>query len=387
MSKLSQLIAELCPNGVEYIVLEKLLKYEQPTQYIVTSENYDHSYKTPVLTAGQSFILGYTDESNGIYQASKSKPVIIFDDFTTSFHWVDFDFKVKSSAMKILTPTDGNLTIFRYLFYIMKSINYQPASHSRQWISKYSKFKIPIPPISIQQEIVRILDSFTELSTEISTEISTELIARKKQYQYYRDTLLTFDNNVPRVKLGEIAKYSKSRIPATKLNKNNYVGVDNLLADKLGKTKSDYVPLSGNYAGYGNGDILIGNIRPYLKKIWLSDRIGGASGDVLVVKIINAGVLNRYLFHTLSSDCFFHYNMQHAKGTKMPRGNKQAIMKYIIPLPPLAEQQRIVDILDRFDILANNISIGIPAEIEARDKQYQYYRNKLLSFKRLKEEL
>ena len=104
MSKLQDLIDSLCPNGVEFKPLGDLLDYEQPTKYIVRSTEYDDSYKTPVLTAGQSFILGYTDEEDGIYQASKESPVIIFDDFTTSFHWVDFPFKVKSSAMKILYP-------------------------------------------------------------------------------------------------------------------------------------------------------------------------------------------------------------------------------------------------------------------------------------------
>ena len=101
MKSLEQLIAELCPNGVEFKKLGVLLDYEQPTKYIVKSTDYVEN-GIPVLTAGQSFILGYTDESEGIFGASQENPVIIFDDFTTSFHWVDFDFKVKSSAMKML---------------------------------------------------------------------------------------------------------------------------------------------------------------------------------------------------------------------------------------------------------------------------------------------
>ena len=99
MSKLDELIAELCPDGVEFVELNEVLDYEQPTKYIVKSTNYDDSYTIPVLTAGQSFVLGYTNEDFGIYKASPDSPVIIFDDFTTSFHWVDFNFKVKSSAM------------------------------------------------------------------------------------------------------------------------------------------------------------------------------------------------------------------------------------------------------------------------------------------------
>ena len=90
MSKLEELIQQYCPDGVEYRKLEDCLNYEQPTKYIVKDTKYEDTYPTPVLTAGQTFILGYTNEKTGIYQASKEKPVIIFDDFTTGFHWVDF---------------------------------------------------------------------------------------------------------------------------------------------------------------------------------------------------------------------------------------------------------------------------------------------------------
>lgn len=114
MSKLNDLIKELCPDGVEFVKLGNCLDYEQPGKYIVTSTDYVLK-GLPVLTAGQTFILGYTDEDFGIYEANKENPVIIFDDFTTSFHWVDFDFKVKSSAMKMLKPKVENIS-FRYVY-------------------------------------------------------------------------------------------------------------------------------------------------------------------------------------------------------------------------------------------------------------------------------
>ena len=102
MNKLERLIAEYCPNGVKYVALGEVMVYEQPQKYIVEDINYNDKYKTPVLTAGKTFILGYTNEQTGVYKAKKENPVIIFDDFTASFKWVDFLFKVKSSAMKIL---------------------------------------------------------------------------------------------------------------------------------------------------------------------------------------------------------------------------------------------------------------------------------------------
>ena len=188
-TKVEQLIQQYCPDGVEYKRLEDCLNYEQPTKYIVKDTKYDNTYPTPVLTAGQTFILGYTNEKTGIYQASKEKPVIIFDDFTTGFHWVDFDFKVKSSAMKMLRPACDDIS-FRYVYYAMSSIHFEPGTHTRHWISIYSQFEIPVPPLPVQEEIVRILDTLTELQAELQAELQK----RKQQYEYYRDKLLSFSD-------------------------------------------------------------------------------------------------------------------------------------------------------------------------------------------------
>ncbi len=183
-------LIDLSPNGVEYKELSELLDYIQSTKYKVNSIEYSVDYKTPVLTAGKTFILGYTNELNNIFSASKNNPVIIFDDFTTDIKWVDFPFKVKSSAMKILL-SKNNVNI-RYVFYAMQCIYYAPSEHSRQWISKYSKIKIPVPPLEVQEYIVNILDKFDSLVNDIMVGLPAEIAARQKQYAYYRDKLLTF---------------------------------------------------------------------------------------------------------------------------------------------------------------------------------------------------
>lgn len=183
------------------------------------------------------------------------------------------------------------------------------------------------------------------------------------------------------IRLMDISNYSKTRISAAELHNESYVGVDNLLQNKQGKTVSSYVPTSGNLTRYEAGDILMGNIRPYLKKIWRATNTGGTNGDVLVIRINDKQkMIPEYLYYLLASDSFFDYSMQHAKGAKMPRGDKAAIMKYEIPMPAIHEQERIVTILDKFDSLVNNISIGLPAELKARRSQYEYYRGKLLTF-------
>lgn len=170
-----------------------IMKYEQPGKYIVKSTAYSDNYKTPVLTAGQSFILGYTDETDNIFYASKENPVIIFDDFTTSFHWVDFNFKVKSSAVKMLRLNNSENISLRYVYYAMQCINYTPGEHSRQWISKYSNFEIPLPDRETQDRIVGILDNFDSIASSLSEGLPAEIEAREKQYAYYRDKLLTFE--------------------------------------------------------------------------------------------------------------------------------------------------------------------------------------------------
>ena len=133
--------------------------------------------------------------------------------------------------------------------------------------------------------------------------------------------------------LSEVAEYSKTRISFELLDKDNYVGVDNLLQNRAGKSESNYVPTSGYLTEYCECDILIGNIRPYLKKIWYADRVGGTNGDVLVIHPTDESINSRYLYQVLTDEKFFNYNMQHAKGAKMPRGNKAKILEYSIPIP------------------------------------------------------
>ncbi len=258
---------------------------------------------------------------------------------------------------------------------------------------KVKAFKIPIPcpedpkkSLTIQAEIVRILDRFTELTAELTAELN----ARRKQYKHYREKLLTLDDgNVERKPLGEVAEYSKTRISSDQLNKSNHVGVDNLLQDRGGKVESNHVPTSGNLTEYQKGDILIGNIRPYLKKIWPADRTGGTNGDVLVIHPTDDTVDPRYIYQVLADGKFFNYSMKHAKGAKMPRGSKPQILLYPIPIPfadspqeSLAEQARIVAILDAFDVLTTSLTEGLPREIDLRQKQYAYYRDLLLNFPR-----
>ena len=154
------------PNGWTVCRLEDIVDYEQPSKYIVESTDYSDNYKIPVLTAGKSFILGYTNETDGIYN---NVPTIIFDDFTTDSRYVDFPFKVKSSAMKIL-QVRKEINI-KYVAYFMSITRLVGDTHKRYWISEYSKIPIPIPPRKEQDRIVKIIHDIENAIQDICAEL------------------------------------------------------------------------------------------------------------------------------------------------------------------------------------------------------------------------
>lgn len=179
--------------------LGELLEYEQPTKYIVKSTDYDASYRIPVLTAGKSFILGYTNDNKNVFD---KLPVIIFDDFTTAIQYVNFKFKVKSSAMKILN-VNTKLVLPKYIYYRMQSIVFDHSTHKRYWIQEYSKIKISVPPLPEQERIVsQIEELFSQLDKSVDI-----LKNNKQQLVVYRQSVLkeAFCNTVQKKTIREMS--------------------------------------------------------------------------------------------------------------------------------------------------------------------------------------
>ncbi|MBV5170035.1 restriction endonuclease subunit S [Escherichia coli] len=399
MSEMSYLEKLLDGVKVEWLPLGEITKYEQPTKYLVKAKDYHDTYTIPVLTAGKTFILGYTNETHGIYQASKA-PVIIFDDFTTANKWVDFDFKAKSSAMKMVTSCDDNKTLLKYVYYWLNTLpsEFAEGDHKRQWISNYSQKKIPIPcpgnpekSLAIQSEIVRILDTFSALTAELTAELNM----RKKQYNYYRDQLLSFkEGEVEWKTLGDVTKkwysggtptagkieyYENGNIPWLRTQEVKFSEIDSteikITQAALKNSSAKWIPrncviiaISGATAG-----------RSAINKIPLT-----TNQHCGCLEIDDTKALYRYVFHWVS----FNYENIKSLG-QGARGdlNSTIIKNFKLPIPhasdpqkSLKEQARIVEILDKFDTLTNSITEGLPREIELRQKQYEYYRDLLFSF-------
>ena len=229
-----------------------------------------------------------------------------------------------------------------------------------------SKLKIPLPPLDIQKQIVAECESVESENSRILNEIAEQkeqinrVLAKTgilnvefqdnedlKDLPTPQDYKLTERESV---KLKNVAFYPNNKIEVEFLTAKNYVGVDNLLQNKEGKRDADFVLQSGMANEFIKDDILIGNIRPYLKKIWFADIDGGTNGDVIVIRILNKENINsKFLYLILKDDSFFDYDMKHVKGLKMPRGNKEAILNYKFLLPPLEAQEKIVQAINSIE--------------------------------------
>ena len=241
-------------------------------------------------------------------------------------------------------------------------------------IETIKKFQIPLPPLEIQQKIVEILDSFTELQAELQA----ELHARRKQYEYYRNKLLSFEELEKRanaigglklVRLGEVCEVKRGvRVTKKDLTENEKYPVFQNSLTPMGYYNQSNVNANTPFIIVGGSAGEIG---------WSSSSYWAA--DDCIYFICEKSLMNRFLYHALCNQQ--HYFLSQVRKASIPRLSQDCIKKVKIPLPPLEVQNDIVEILDKFDALANDLSAGLPAEIDARQKQYEHYREQLLSFR------
>lgn len=328
--------------------LGELLSYEQPTPYIVESTDYNDKYTTPVLTAGKTFILGYTNETQGIYTAL---PVIIFDDFTTASRYVNFEFKVKSSAMKILTP-NTELALPKFIYYRMQVIQFDHSTHKRYWIQQYSKIKVAIPPMPIQERIVaRIEELFSQLDSGVET-----LKTVKQQLAVYRQAALSnafneIDTTVDMDSLASMIDPQPShRTPPEVIDGIPYVGIgdidyDNNQIDFVTARKVSTTVLTEHIERYSlqTGDFIMGKIGTIGKPFRLPlPQTYTLSANVILIQPNSEIIDPAFLFWQFASPLITKQLSHGATATSQPAFGIKKARKLQIKLCNIAQQQTIL---------------------------------------------
>jgi type I restriction enzyme S subunit len=379
VNQIEELIEKLCPNGIRFIPLDMVASVSTGDQ--LNKELLSQTGKYPVMNGGIS-PSGFYDDFN-----NEAKTTVISQGGASAGFVTWMDSKFWAGAHLFVIKPNLDLINARYLHqYIKAKENEIQSMKTGAGIpglnrSKLIELWVPVPPIEIQNEIVKILDTFTDLEAELEAEFT----ARSKQYAFYSKSLINDSSNGDPLMLEVFCEYRKERL-VNSLNPMPYIGVEDLRQDKKGIYNSWQSKIVKSAPIYRTKDILLGNIRPYLKKVWFAEFDGITNGDVLILKIKDdfvEKVLPEFLYFVLSSDDFFEYNVQYSKGAKMPRGDKDAILKYRTSLPDIPTQMNIVKILNSFKDLLTDANFGIPAEIAARRKQYEYYLQQLLTFEEL----
>jgi len=383
MNKIEELIRQLCPEGVEFSQLKEYCEVLRGKR--LTKKELSEEGDYPVFHGGLIPLGRYSE-----YNRKANQTMVINTGSVGEVVWSSVDFWSSDGTFVIKTSNNIN---DKFLYYFLKTQEPYLKTQKREGgvptISRETveNLSIPIPPLPVQQEIVNILDTFTQLEAELEAELE----ARKKQYEYYRNELLSFGDEVEWKTLGEVGEF----IRGNGLQKKDFTqsGVGCIHYGQIYTYYGTFTHTTKSFVSEEaakkfkkaqKGDVIIAttseNVEDVCKTVvWLGDEEICISGETYIFKHTQNP---KYIAYYLQTPMFFNYKKQYITGTKVIRLHGNKLEKFPIPIPPLAEQERIVSILDKFDALVNDISIGLPAEIEARRKQYEYYREKLLSFDR-----
>lgn len=419
MNRIEKLIAELCPNGVEWKKLGELgIFYNGLTgkskndftngnaKYVTYMNVYSN---IEIDTNIESYVkINENEQQNRIeygdvlFTGSSETPdecgisSVLTKHIDEPLYLNSFCFGFRLYDKSIFLPG-----FLKYLFRsaeLRKKIGKTANGVTRFNVSKklFSQIPIPIPPLPVQEEIVKILDTFTELEAELETQLEAELEARKKQYEYYRNKLLTpvevngrwylNGKEVEWKKLGEVCDICSGGTPSkskeeywikgdipwlkSEVCNNKSVKSANNFINELGLKNSNTKLLKENTT-------LMALVGATIFKTAFLEFSATTNQNVAAIKSIEENKLkDKFIFYCLTN----MYNDLKSKMNSYGMLNLSILRNFPIPIPPLSEQERIVAILDKFDALVNDLTSGLPAEIEARRKQYEYYRNKLLTF-------
>ena len=381
MSKLEELMQELCPNGVEYKKLKEISAMKRGTS--VTKKDITEG-NIPVISGGKEpayYCDTYNRDGETITVAGSgagagyvqywSKPIFVCDAFSVK-------------------GCEGVLT--KYLYYCLSNMQEYIYSTKKGGgvphvhISSIENVKLPVPPLEVQREIVHILDSFTLLSAELTA----ELTARKKQYEFYRDKILTHNVDIPKINMSELCESiaDGDHNPPPKADSGvPFITISNIMENKqIDFSNTMFVPRE-YYDGLDTkrkaqaDDILYTVVGSFGTPVHIEKDIEFVfQRHIAILRPKQSVVKARYLYHAMQSSDFYKQADTMARGAAQRTISLSSLGKMSIYVPTLDIQDKIIEVLDDFETICNDLKIGLPAEIEARKKQYEYYRDMLLTF-------
>ena len=408
MSRLEELIQQLCPDGVEYVPLSELF---------FTRNGYTPSKSNPEFWNEGSipwFRMEDIRENGRILSDSSQhisekavkgqvfpeNSIIVATSATIGEHALVTVPSLANQRFTYLVLKEQYRDLFslKFLFYYCFKLdeyckaNLNQGNFASVDMKKFAKFEFPLVPLPVQQEIVRILDTFTELTAELTAELAAELAARKKQYEYYRDKLLTFEQSY---RIGKIIDMLVQPITDGPHTTPTLVdsGIPFLSAEAVFDGRIHCEKKRGYITEAFDAECCK-KYKPQKDDVFMV-KSGSTTGKVgyvdteerfniwspLAAMRVNDHCSSRYLFHLLQSTSVQKQVKAKASHGSQPNLSMRALEQFEVPIPPLDVQLKIARLLDNFDAICSDLNIGLPAEMEARRKQYEYYRDKLLSFK------
>ncbi len=403
MSKLEELIAEFCPDGVEYKTIDEIavdiyrgsgIKRDQVTEEGIPCVRYGEIYTTYGVW----------------FENCKSHTQLEYVKSPKYFEYGDILFAITGENVEDIAKccayignerclAGGDIVVLKhnedpkYISYALSTVDAQRQKSTGKVKSKVvhsnvpsiKAIKLPVPPLEVQREIVHILDSFTLLTAELTA----ELTARKKQYEFYRNQLLSNNFNVCNMQLQKIARFSYGYTDkAQDKGDTRFIRITDIDDNGcLNSTGAKYINLSDDSQKYlvHKGDLLLARTgATYGKTLYYpSDEPAVYASFLIKISLDNSKIMNRYYWHFSKSQLYWNQAEKLVSKGGQQQFNSNAVGRVVVPVPPLEIQKRIVSVLDNFDAICSDLNIGLPAEIKARQKQYEYYRDKLLSFKEL----
>lgn len=389
MSRLDDLIHKLCPNGVRYYTVDELIKNKiivliSPI-YKIKQKEYLEIGSTPIISQEAEYVSGYTNLKD---PRLPNDEYVCFGDHTEHLKYVDFEFVQGADGLKVMHIENKEVLNTKYYYYVCSSYYLRKNTYERHF-KHLRKCLLPLPPLEVQKEIVRLLDDFTAKTAELQAELNKEYEARKKQYEYYRDNLLLHNSHSKEVKLGEVATIGDGLHSTPKYDDNGsyyFINGNNIKNGTLYLTSNTKRCSESEYSKH----------KKYIPKSTVMMSINGTIGSVGIYNnepiilgksiayfITTEQLSDKFLYHYLQTSKSSTYFRNHVTGSTIKNLGLKALRDFQIYLPPIIDQKSIIQKLDEYESMSKGLQSKISSEIESRQKQYEYYRDKLLTFNKL----